>query len=470
MYLSLKAKDVRGITDEERAMLDELLKIYDRYATKNKLKNKYYDGHISVGDVNLGLALPDGIAGFEIGCKWGGKTVDVLAARSMFDGFVRENGEPHDELNVIVADNNLIAEYSKACRDELKLGATLATLSKPAGESTCSIRFHPLTEAAAKWDGVRGRIGYGFAVLETEEEKYRGENRMTATQVGLYTDYAVIVLVKNGDYWDSYRFPHKMGRPLMEPLVHNATSEKPFGQSRLDFPVRGLIDSYVRTVANATIGLEFSTTPQKYLLGVTDAQYDALINDKFKQYVGSILASTTNPETGEKPTFGQLAQGTLDPHIQMLRATATQFSAATGLPITDTGVVNDANPTSADAIEAQTKTLVQMAQELNNSNASHLRMIAMMALAISRSTEDQDYGLADLDISDKQIYAHFKNPTMPSIAASADAAIKIASVRPEFAQTDVFLEMTGFDQAEVRRIKAQETKARGLALVSELVE
>lgn len=63
--------------------------------------------------------------------------------------------------------------------------------------------------------------------------------------------------------------------------------------------------------------------------------------------------------------------------------------------------------------------------------------------------------------------AHFKNPAMPSISVTADAAIKIASVRAQFAMTDVFAEMIGFDQADIRRIKAQETKARGLMTLSE---
>lgn len=85
----------------------------------------------------------------------------------------------------------------------------------------------------------------------------------------------------------------------MEPLVWDATSNKPFGQSRLKEPIRRLIQGYVRTVANATIGLEFATSPQKYLLGVTDEQYNAVTSQKFMQYVGSILTATQNPETGK---------------------------------------------------------------------------------------------------------------------------------------------------------------------------
>ena len=57
---------------------------------------------------------------------------------------------------------------------------------------------------------------------------------------------------------------------------------------------------------------------------------------------------------------------------------------------------------------------------------------------------------------------------MPSVAVTADAAVKIASSRASFADTDVFLEMLGFDQADIRRIKAQEQRARGLQLIEEL--
>jgi hypothetical protein len=229
--------------------------------------------------------------------------------------------------------------------------------------------------------------------------------------------------------------------------------------------VRRLIQGYVRTIANATIGLEFATSPQKYLLGVTDDQYDALINQKFKQYVGSIIASTTNPETGEKPSFGQLPQGNISPHVEMIRILATQFSAATGLTVTDTGVVNDANPTSSDAILAQSQTLVGMAEQLNASNGNTLKIIALMALAIS-----QEKTLDELTDEERAIEAHFKNPAMPSVAVTADAAIKIASARPGFASTDTFLEMIGFGKADIRRINAQEIKSRGLSVLEEMGE
>ena len=124
--------------------------------------------------------------------------------------------------------------------------------------------------------------------------------------------------------------------------------------------------------------------------------------------------------------------------------------------MTDVGVVNDANPTSSDAILAQSQTLVLLAQQLNTGNGDALRTIAQMAQAILRNVPP-----GALTEEERNVMPHFKNPAMPSVAVTADAAIKIATAREEFASTDTFLEMIGFDQADIRRIRAQEQRVRG---------
>lgn len=462
MIFNIVPEQILGFRIDEIPNFQKLLSVFDQHISKNMQKNKYYEGNISLNSVNLGIALPEGLRRLEIGCAWGAKTVDVLAARSMFDGFVGLNGEEIEELDQITLDNNLVAEYAKACRDELKFGCTFATLSADS-EIGCKIRFHSPQTAAALWDGEKGRIYRGFAIIDTAPDEVEAYN-WSPSLVNYYTDDAIWVLERHSNNnWYATEHPHKMGRPLMEALIWNATSNKPFGRSRIKEPIRRLIDGYVRTIANATIGLEFSTSPQKYLLGVTDEQFTAVINDKFKTYVGSIVAATTNPETGEKPSFGQLQQGTIAPHVEMIRVLATQFSAATGLTVTDTGVVNDANPSSSEAILAQSQTLIGMAEQLNIGNGNSLRTIAVMALAIANNVR-----IEDLSEEETDVVAHFKNPAMPSVAMTADAAIKIASAREGFANTDVFLQMIGFDKADIRRIKAEESKNRGFAVLEEI--
>lgn len=452
---------VEGLTDEEQTNLIELSQAYNYHQSRNATKDKYYEGHITLNDVNIGIALPNGLSKLSVGCSWGQKAVDVLAARSMFDGFVGTNGVSSSVVNGIIESNQFVAQYTKACRDELKYGCVFATLSADA-DVRCKIRFHSPATAAALWNGAQGRIDCGIAIIDTMRDE-KDKDKWRPHIVNLYTDDAVIVLTAVNNKWMAQRHPHKMGRPLMEAMTWNATSNKPFGRSRLKRPIRAMIDDYVRIVANATIALEFDTTPQKYLLGVTDEQYDAVISDKFKQYAGSLLVATMNPETGSNPVFGQLTQGSLSPHVEKMRMTATQFSAATGLTVTDVGVINDANPTSSDAILAQSQTLVLMAQQLNTGNGDALKTIALMAQAIARNVT-----LSELTDEERGIIAHFKNPAMPSVAVTADAAIKIASARQEFASTDTFLEMIGFDQADIRRIRAQEQRVRGQQVLTEI--
>lgn len=458
--IELNVQQIAGLDEREIADLTKLIDNFNYHSSKNVEKQKYYEGKVSLNEVNLGIALPEGLKKLEIGCAWGAKTVDVLAARSMFDGFVGSNGTDVEELDQIAIDNNLLTEYSKACRDELKLGCTFATLSADP-EIGVKIRFHSPMTAAALWDGVKGRIKCGFAIIDSVQDN--DTELFVPSLINYYTSDSIWVLQGNNGSWTATRYPHKLGRPMMEALIWNATSDKPFGRSRIKEPIRRLIDGYIRTIANATIGLEFATSPQKYLLGVTDDQFDKIVSNKFRQYVGSIMTATTNPDSGQNPVFGQLQQGTIQPHVEMMRLLATQFSAASGLTVTDTGVVNDANPTSSDAILAQSQTLVAMAEQLNAGNGTALRNIALMALAIKKKVR-----IEELSEEDLEVIAHFKNPAMPSVAITTDAAIKIASAREGFAETDTFLEMIGFDKAQVRRIRSQEAQARGLAVLGEL--
>lgn len=460
--MQLAIGQVEGITPEEQLKLNELVDVYNYHYSNNETKTKYYEGHVRLSDVNLGIALPKSFNALEIGCEWGAKCVDVLASRSMFDGFVSATGADSEELNEIMDANRFIAEYEKGCRDELKYGCTFVTMSADK-ETKCKIRFHSPMTAAALWNGEKNRIDCGLAIIDSVPDE-KDEFNWVPSIINMYMDYAIIVIRKEENGWSAERYGHKMGRPLMEALVWNATSKKPFGRSRIKEPIRRLIQGYVRTIANATIGLEFATSPQKYLLGVTDDQFDAVVNDKFRQYVGSILTSTANPETGNNPAFGQLPQGSITPHVDMLRMLATQFSAATGLSVTDTGVVNDANPSSSDAILAQTQTLVLMAEQLNKSNGDSLKVIAQMAMAIVKNVS-----FDSLEEEDKNVIPHFKNPSMPSVAVTADAAIKIASAREGFAKTDIFLEMIGFSQADIRRIRAQERLSRGSSIAAEVI-
>ena len=199
MDFILEPGKVQGLPQKEQAQLDRLLEVYQLHSSKNVTKNKYYEGKIPLSSVNLGIALPETFSKLEIGCSWGEKTVDVLANRSMFDGFVGVDGNSIEQLDRIVTDNRLITEYPKTCRDELKIGCTFATLSKDPVIG-CKIRFHSAETAAALWDGAKGRIECGFAIIDTvKDESENGTWR--PSWINLYTETAIWEIVDNGRRW-----------------------------------------------------------------------------------------------------------------------------------------------------------------------------------------------------------------------------------------------------------------------------
>ena len=165
---------------------------------------------------------------------------------------------------------------------------------------------------------------------------------------------------------------------------------------------------------------EFFTSPQKYLLGVDSDPFEN--RTRWEAYIGNIF-TVSQTEDGTTPTFGQLSQGSMQPHTDYMRALAARFSGETNVPVSQLGVIHD-NPSSAEAITQANEPLIMEVTDLNEGNGEALVTIAKMALAIAND--------ATLDSYDElQIAANFKNPLMPSIASQADAMVKIASVVPE---------------------------------------
>ena len=74
--------------------------------------------------------------------------------------------------------------------------------------------------------------------------------------------------------------------------------------------------------------------------------------------------------------------------------------------------------------------------------------------------------VTDLDEDQLGVMARFEDPRMASMSAAADAAVKIAAADHDFAGTDVFYEMQGFDAATIARIQAQKRRLRGMNLLA----
>ena len=442
-----------GLEDADRDTVLALYQLYEEKLTRNMLRDSYYEMKAIPDD--LGISVPPHLQNLEQVIGWSAKAVDSLANRSQFDGFACENEQALKTLQLLVTRSNLNRKYRRAVRSELTHACSFVTVTHGL-RGHAQISVYPATAAAALWSDNLERISAGMVVVDRDNTA-RGDGR--PIWIDVFTDTAIIEIRKIDEQWTANYNYHSMGRCLMEALTHNSTLSRPMGQSRISRAVMNISDSAMRAAVRSEISAEFFTSPQKYLLGADKEALGGL--SKWDAYIGNIFA-VTRDKSGDVPQFGQLSQGTMQPHIDYMRSLAARFSGETNIPISELGIVQD-NPSSADAIYAAKEGLVIDAQNLNADNGEALKRIAQMALAVEGNTTLEGVEEETIDLK-----AKFKNPALPSPVSCADQLVKLNSVFEEFlAQSDVALEFAGFDDEQQQRLKKDRTRVQNQTLVSQ---
>lgn len=415
-------------------MFSDLMALWASKLYRNQLKNRYYNGKNVLKD--FGISIPPSLLNVETVVGWPQKAVDSMAVRCRFDGFTSSDIELQRMLDAISQRSRLKVKFRQATQSTFINSCCFATVTLD-NDGKSRIDLYSAEHAAARWDDAKGRIAYGMVINEFTDGK--------PSFVTLYADDAVIMAWNTGaGFWDWDYTPISMGRPTMDAFVYRPTYQKPFGQSRITRAVMSITDSAVREALRTEISAEFFTTPQKYLLGADPGAFET--TTKWEAYIGNILA-VSRDENGELPVFGQLSQGSMQPHTDYMRSLAARFSGETNVPISTLGVIHD-NPASAEAIYAASEPLIIECEDFNDGARETLRTLALMCIA-----GELDVPIYELDERYFDFTPDFRNPAMPSVVSQTDAMVKIASVVPGFAGTDVFFEQIGF--AEDMRRKAE---------------
>ena len=452
--------DADGLTPDERDTVYKLLAVWRAKLARNSLRAAYYDAH--VGLKNIGIAVPKELELTDLAVGWPYKAVSALANRTRFDGFSFPEGVDGKSANALesaLRSARFKAKYSKAANSALVHSCAFASVARGAkGGPPVSIRFHDAEHAAALWDEDLERVSYGMNVARMRQVGRTA--RFEPCQVNVHTPEFVLELSRLDDGgWSAVRKPHPYGRPMFAAIAYNADLERPFGRSRISRAVMSITDCAVRTAMRAELGAEFFTSPQKYLLGADD---DAFDKPKWQAYIGSIFLAGKDKD-GDVPTFGQLSQGSMQPHMDYMRQLAAQFAGETCVPISSLGVIHD-NPASAEAIYAAKEDPIIEAQNFNDDNEAALRDIAVMTMAVQQNKRPDR--LTDEELG---VMCNFRSPAMPSIVSQSDAMVKQATVAPWIAETEVFLEELGYSEEKRSRMLAEKQRATAKSAIAALV-
>lgn len=448
-------QNASGLSSDDKKVLEELIEVHERVSPRNDLLDRYYESEQitpSIGIDNIPDSVDPGVR-----CDWARKAVTSVSERVRMDGFVFNGGYEDATLDAIADANHVSDEFNRHIASELTHGCMFATVQRQGASAT--VRMHNADTSAAIWDTAAGRIGAGIVLADTA--RYDWSTSPVPSQLNMHLPGRVVVLRRTGPAtWVAETLRTPIDRPMMEAFCFRATGTKPFGETRITRTVRYLVDEVERTLRYMAVSSAIYAVPMIAALGLTDEQFDVMAKSKWLLRVGSWFLSTRD-EDGNHPDLQQFSGASPQPYIDAIMAYGKLFSGATGVPLNSLGIVQD-NPSSAEAIDSQREDVCVAAEDCIESNRVSMRNVALMAMAVAENkTVD---ALTD---EQKSVMPHFRSPRTPSLASTADAMVKIASVLDGFSQTREFLTGMGFGEDEVESIRSQlDATANQRALLS----
>lgn len=457
--MSIERVVVPGLDDAEQATLDVLWAQLVRKRPRNRLRAAFYDGKNAWRDA--GISTPPSMRRIAPVLGWSAKAVDILNRRCNLDGVTVAGVDDDLGLDEIWRENALDLESSQAGVSSL-IHATSFLITtvgdESAGEPRALVTAKDALTGTGEWDRRSRRLSSFLSLIETSDEG-------RPIEFVLYLPNLTIVARKSFPGWEIERQAHKYGVPV-EPLVYQPRLGRPFGSSRISRPIMSIQESALRTILRSEVTAEFYSAPQRVLLGADESAFrnaDGTVKSTWQAILGRIWAigddeGAANPRADVK----EFTQASQQPHVDQLRAWAELFAGEAGIPLASLGISADANPTSSEAYEAGRDDLIREAEGVTDAWTPAWRRTMLRAAQIKNGWDEIPADVA------KGITIKWRNPAYGSRAAAVDAAVKTIDKFPWLAQSELGLELFGFDQPFLERAKVELQRQRSSGVLEAL--
>ena len=460
MTLSIPELPLVHLADDELALINMLRAdmLRDRHALQ--LRDAYFNGEQLVRD--LGISIPPQLRGLHTVIGWPRVGVESLEERLDLEAFRWADGSDSSELAEIAEANDLFDESSLAHLDALIYGREyLAVGSGDCGTPDCPplISAESPQDMTLMWDA---RLRMGTAALrECAADTYIESGPEERMLVLYLPDQTVTCLPNASGGWEVVdRDLHNLGVVPVVRMANRQRTADRVGRSEITPEVMSITDAACRRLMGMEVAAEFFGAPQRYILGASESAFqDAEGNAKsaWETYIGRVLALERD-EDGNVPTVGQFAAHDPTAMTRIIDLYARIMSAQFGLPPHMLGYTTD-NPASADAIRSTEAKLVKRSERRIRRFGAAWQQAMRLALWV-RDGEPPD--------KTRRIETVWRNPATPTVAAQADATVKLVQAGILPADSDVTLEMAGLTEGQRQRVRADRLRANGTLVLDRL--
>lgn len=388
------------------------------------LRYKYYEMKNNVQDLALTANTKIGYLKSVLG--WCPKAVDALADRLVFKGWREDNFN----LAQIFQMNNPDIFFDSAIISALIGGCSFVYISL---DETGFPRLEVIDgrDATGIVDPVTNMLLEGYAVLQ-RDQKTGTPVREAYFQPGLTS-----IITRDG----IEEIPNPAPYPLLVPVIYRPDAKRPMGHSRISRASMSILQGAARTVKRSEVSAEFYSFPQKYILGLSDAEAETF--DNWRSAISKFLAIGTS-EDGTSPQVGQFQQATMSPYMEQLRTFAALFAGENGLTLDDLGFVSD-NPSSAEAIKASHETLRLTARKAQRTFGSCFLNVGFVAACLR---DDFGYQRRQFYLTEP-VWDPIFEPDAATLSGIGDGAIKLNQAVPGYFNTDNLPGLTGIEPSKI---------------------
>lgn len=277
---SLENVQVDNLPDECREPWDLMIRQWSQKLERNLLRTKYYDGRNELK--NLSIAVPDSMAGISEVVGWPQKSVDALADRIVFDGFVGVGDDSRDPLGLdsILSDNDFDVELPQAIRSALIHSCSFLNVRSAEPEdglrSKVSVSFRSALYETGLWDYARRGLSAALSITDIDRSQYAQANTIVPSELMLYMPGYTIRIrrTQSGRYHADAPCNTYMDHVPVYLIPYHQDLNRPFGRSRISREVMSITDTAVRTMLRMEVSAEFYSSPQRYLIGADEPPED----------------------------------------------------------------------------------------------------------------------------------------------------------------------------------------------------
>lgn len=458
-----------SITDldhDEQNDLDALVMQWRAKRSRNNMRAAFYDMKNATREL-MSRNVPATVRKRKFVLGWSAMAVDKLNRRANLEGFYDASGSNLNDFGMgeIMRTNRLVSEVSQAGVASLMQSSAFLFTTQgdtEAGEPEVLITAKSAADATGFWNARTKSLR---TVLSLNAYDDRGE----PTDMTMYRDGVNVMMTKIGGRWKVERRFHDYGVPV-DPMRYRQRLDRPFGSSRISRAVMSLHVQALGTMVRGDTNGEAYSLPRYALLGATEEAFrnaDGSPKPTWQAVWDSIWAIGDDMEAAKiAPALGradikQFHGQSPEPQSAHLRMLAQLFSGETSIPIGELGIIGDANPTSAEALQTSRDDLISEAESTTDGWDPDVSSAATRALRM--------LGRGDLP-DDLDVRAQWRSPIHSSRAQAADAGSKIIDKAPWLAETDVGLELMGLTPEQITRAKAERKNAQGRSLIQQIAE